>query len=136
MIEIGAFPFLYKKGKLQIMLITITSGNSWILPKGKPEDDMSKSQVAELESYEEAGIRGNIIDNKLKEEFKRDDGGTLIIYPLHIETILDEWPEQHFRERKLLSIKDALDIVTKAEHLAAIKYFSEVDFIKKLKHKS
>ncbi|WP_198263486.1 NUDIX hydrolase [sulfur-oxidizing endosymbiont of Gigantopelta aegis] len=136
MIEIGAFPFLYKKDKLHIILITITSGNAWILPKGKPEDDMSKAQVAKLESFEEAGIRGKIIDKKLREEFKRDDGGTLIIYPLHIEKVLDKWQEQSFRKRKLVSIKEALEMVTKTEYLAAIEYFSDADFIKKFKHKS
>lgn len=133
MTEIGAFPFLFKKEKIYFMIITNTSGNAWILPKGHPEDNLNKCQVAELETYEEAGVKGKIIDSKLKEEFKRDDGGTLLIYPLLIKNTLDKWPEQHFRERRLVNIKEALQLVNKPEHLGAIKHFTSPDIIKKLK---
>ena len=132
MLEIGAFPFLLKKGKIQIIIITSTSGKSWILPKGHPENHLNKSQLAELETYEEAGVKGNIINSKLRKEFKRDDENTLIIYPLLINVILDTWPEKGIRERRLVSIKEALKLVTKKEHLKAIKYFSTPEMIKKL----
>lgn len=132
MLEIGAFPFLLKKGKIQIIIITSTSGKSWILPKGHPENHLNKSQVAELETYEEAGVKGNIINSKLRKEFKRDEDNMLIIYPLLIKDILDTWPEQDIRERRLVSIKKALNLVTKKEHIKAIKYFSTPEMIKKL----
>ena len=131
-LEIGSFPFLIKKGKIQIMLITNTSGKGWILPKGHPEDDMNKPQVAELETYEEAGVKGTIIDTKLRKEFEREEGGTLIIYPLLIKKILDSWPEQGKRERSLVTIKEALSLVTKKEHVEAINHFSTLEKIKKL----
>ena len=132
MFEIGAFPFLLKKGKLQVMIITNTSGKSWILPKGHPENSLNKPQVAELETYEEAGIKGTIVDTKLREEFKHEEGGVIIIYPLRIKKILDTWPEQEKRERRLVYIKEALSLVTKKEHCDAIKHFSEPNMIKKL----
>ncbi|MCK5649088.1 MAG: NUDIX domain-containing protein [Gammaproteobacteria bacterium] len=132
MLEIGAFPFLLKKGKIQIIIITSTSGKSWILPKGHPENHLNKSQVAELETYEEAGVKGTIINSKLRKEFKRDEDNMLIIYPLLIKDILDTWPEQDIRERRLVSIKKALNMVTKKEHIKAIKYFSTPEMIKKL----
>lgn len=132
MLEIGAFPFLLKKGKIQIIIITSTSGKSWILPKGHPENHLNKSQVAELETYEEAGVKGTIINSKLRKEFKRDEDNMLIIYPLLIKDILDTWPEQDIRERRLVSIKKALNLVTKKEHIKAIKYFSTPEMIKKL----
>ncbi len=132
MLEIGAFPFLLKKGKIQIIIITSTSGKSWILPKGHPENHLNKSQVAELETYEEAGVKGTIINSKLRKEFKWDEDNMLIIYPLLIKDILDTWPEQDIRERRLVSIKKALNMVTKKEHIKAIKYFSTPEMIKKL----
>ncbi len=132
MLEIGAFPFTLKKDKLKVMIITSTSGKAWILPKGHPENDLKKPQVAELETYEEAGVRGKVIDSKLSEEFNRDEGGTLVIYPLFIEEILDKWPEGDIRERRLVSIKEALELVTKKEHINAIKYFSSPEMTKKL----
>ena len=132
MYEIGAFPFLQKKEKLRIMLVTSTSGKSWILPKGHPEADLNKSQVSELEAYEEAGIKGETFDSKKRAEFEREDGATLIVYPIFITEILDKWPEQEQRKRRLVSIKEALSLVTKKEHIKAIKYFSSPEMIEKL----
>ncbi len=133
MTEIGAFPFLFKKEKIYFMIITNTSGSAWILPKGHPEDDLNKYEVAELETYEEAGIKGKVVDVKLRGEFKHDDGSTLLIYPLLIKNTLDEWPEQHFRQRRLVNSKEALQLVTKTEHSSAIKHFTSAEMIKKLK---
>lgn len=132
MLEIGAFPFLFKKEKMHIMIITSTSGKSWILPKGHPEDNLNKPQVAELEAYEEAGIKGLIFERKFRQEFKREDGGTLIIYPLLIKKVLESWPEDSIRERRLVTIKDALTLVTKKEHCQAIKHFSSSEMSNKL----
>ncbi len=132
MLEIGAFPFLIKKEALQVMIITNTSGKSWILPKGHPEEDLNKPQVAKLETYEEAGIKGVIFDKKLRKEFKREEGGTLVIYPLIIKDILDNWPEESKRQRRLLPIKEAQALVTKKEHSHALAYFSSDELLKKL----
>ncbi len=130
MFEIGALPFLLKKEKIHIMIITSTSGKSWILPKGKPEDDLNKPQVAQLETYEEAGIKGVIINTKICKEFKREEGGTFIVYPLFIKKILEKWPEQDVRKRRLVTIKEALSVITKKEHIKAIKYFTTPEMIK------
>ena len=107
MLEIGAFPFLIKKGKIHIMLVKTLSGNSWILPKGHPEDNLKRSQVAELESFEEAGVKGKIYSTDFHKEFDRESGGTIIIYPLLIKKTLDGWPEKDYRERRLVTIKEA-----------------------------
>ncbi|MDX2503404.1 MAG: NUDIX hydrolase [Gammaproteobacteria bacterium] len=125
MLEIGAFPFLVKKGKIYIMLITNSSGKLWILPKGQPEKNLNQAQVAELESYEEAGVKGKVINSRLHKEFKRDNSNTLEIYPLLIKKTLTEWPEDSYRKRRLVSIKEALLLVTRKEHVNAIKHFSK-----------
>lgn len=136
MLEIGAFPFLIKKGKMYIMLITNTSGKLWILPKGQPETDLKQAQVAEMEAYEEAGIKGRIVDPKLYKEFKRDNDVTLVVYPMIIKKMLPKWPEDSIRKRRLLTINDALSLVTRKEHLNAIKHFSTPDISKKLMKKT
>jgi len=129
--EIGAFPFLRKKGKMYVMLVTNTSGNLWILPKGHPEDDLKHHKVAELETYEEAGVTG-ILTKSLNRKFKNDNGGILLIYPLSIKNTLDEWKEQSKRKRKLVKVKEALQLVTRKEHLNAIKHFSSGNCLQKL----
>ncbi|MCU7953339.1 MAG: hypothetical protein KZQ64_08125 [gamma proteobacterium symbiont of Bathyaustriella thionipta] len=117
---------------MYIMIITSTSGKSWILPKGHPEDDLNNAQVAELETYEEAGVKGIIFDKKFRKELKRKEDGTIIIYPLLIKKILDKWPEEYKRERRLVTIKDALALVTKKQHIGAIRYFSTTTMSNKL----
>lgn len=132
MLEIGAFPFLIKKQKLLIMLVKTTSGNSWILPKGHPEDHLQQFQVAELECFEEAGVKGKIYTADFHKAFDRERGGTIIIYPLLIKKTLNQWPEMEYRPRQLVSIKKAQSLVTKKEHADAIEYFSNPDFFKKI----
>ena len=66
MFEIGSFPYLIKKGKMYIMLITNKSGKLWILPKGQPEAELKDEQVAELETIEEAGVFVGIPARNLK----------------------------------------------------------------------
>ncbi|MCU7800841.1 MAG: hypothetical protein KZQ70_12015 [gamma proteobacterium symbiont of Lucinoma myriamae] len=114
------------------MIITSTSGKSWILPKGHPEDNLNNAQVAELETYEEAGIKGVIFDRKFRKELKRKEDSTIIIYPLLIKKILDKWPEDSKRKRRLVTIKEALSLVTNKEHIGAIRYFSTTGMTSKL----
>jgi 8-oxo-dGTP pyrophosphatase MutT (NUDIX family) len=130
-LEIGAFPFIIKKGKLMVMIITNCSGNAWILPKGQPELKLRNPQVALLEAFEEAGVIGNLVISKGPKDFKRKCGGILRIYPLAMHKILHKWPEKKFRKRELVSVKEALSIVTRKEHIDAIKYFSKPEHLKK-----
>ena len=130
--EIGAFPFTIKKGKVMVMIITNCSGRSWILPKGQPEADKGDAQVAHLEAFEEAGVLGKRGVSRKHRNFKRKDGGFLSVYPLRIRKVLGTWPEKNVRKRALVSVKEALSRVTRREHVNAIIYFSKPGNIKRL----
>lgn len=114
------------------MIITNSSGNAWILPKGQPELDLRNSQVALLEAFEEAGIIANLVISIRHKDFERKSGDILRVYPLEVCKILSKWPEKNYRKRKLVSVKDALSLVTRIEHVNAIKYFSKPENLKKL----
>lgn len=131
-IEIGAFPFVIKQGKLMLIIITNRSGKAWILPKGQRERDISNAQVAIEESVEEAGVVGKLVGTKCYKDFERKGDRLLRVYPLCISKLLRKWPEQHFRKRKLVSVKEALSLVTRKEHVDAIKYFSKPKILKQL----
>ncbi len=130
--EIGAFPFTIKKGKLMIMIITNCSGRAWILPKGQPESDKGDAHVAHLEAYEEAGVIGKQSLSRRHRNFKRKDGGFLSVYPLKIRKVLGTWPEKNTRKRALVSVKEALSRVNRREHVDAIIYFSKPENMKRL----
>ena len=131
-LEIGAFPYLIKKGKLKIMIVTNCAGNTWILPKGHPETNLQDTQVALLEATEEAGIKGKLLGRNSYKEFKGKGGRVLRIYPLAIGKVLTEWPEEKFRKRQLVSVEQALSLVTRQAHMNAIVYFSKPAWLKKL----
>lgn len=132
MFEIGSFPFLMKKGKIYIMLVTNTSGKLWILPKGHPETNLRNDKVAELETFEEAGVKGKVLNKSFHQNFKRESGGKLLIYPIYIDKILPQWKEDFKRKRCLVKIKDALELVTRKEHVNAIKHFSSTKVAQRL----
>lgn len=131
-IEIGAFPFTIKQGKPMVIIITNRSGEKWILPKGQQEKELSNAQVAIEETIEEAGVVGKLVDEKCYKDFERKRGTLLRVYPLYISKMLREWPEQYLRKRKLVSVKQALSLVTRKEHVEAIKYFSQPKVLKQL----
>lgn len=115
-----------------VIIITNRSGKAWILPKGQRERDTSNAQVAIEEAAEEAGVVGKLVNTKCHKDFERKGGGLLRVYPLCISNLLREWPEQHFRKRKLVSVKQALSLVTRKEHVDAIKYFSKPKILRQL----
>ena len=115
-----------------LIIITNRSGKKWILPKGQQEREISNAQVAIEEAVEEAGVVGNLVDEKCYKDFERKGGTLLRVYPLHISNLLQKWPEQHLRKRKLVSVKQALSLVTRKEHIDAIKYFSKPRMLKQL----
>jgi 8-oxo-dGTP pyrophosphatase MutT (NUDIX family) len=131
-IEIGAFPFVIRRGKPLLMIITNRSGKAWILPKGQPEQGLSYAQVALLEASEEAGVEGKLVAPLRHKDFKRRGGGFLRIYPLAVRKVLRKWPEQSFRKRELVSVKQALERVTHKEHVEAINYFTRPEKLKQL----
>ena len=133
MLEIGSFPFLIKKGKMYIMLITTKSGKSWILPKGQPESHLPHEKVAALECFEEAGLVGKVLAKKsLHKKFKMNKNDKFLVYPFYIYKILDKWEESSIRKRRLVKVKDALKLVTRKEHRKAIKYFTSKEVSHKL----
>jgi 8-oxo-dGTP pyrophosphatase MutT (NUDIX family) len=100
---------------------------TWIFPKGFIEDQLSAQQSAEKEAYEEAGIEGHVLDLLLGEYTYNKWGGTchVKVFPLHVTKIFDEWPEDDLRDRKWMSLKDAIDIIEKSELQMLLKKFEK-----------
>jgi len=44
---------------VEFLLVNTNGGNKWTFPKGAPENNMSHSQAAEKEAWEEAGAHGH-----------------------------------------------------------------------------
>lgn len=111
--QIGTMPYRKRADQLYVMLITNRNGSRWILPKGHPEEDMTRREVALMETFEEAGIMGRIHPNVYRKCTIKRNGLPIRmrVYPLKISKILRNWPEDEFRKRRILTLEAALESV-------------------------
>lgn len=100
----AVIPYLWNNGQAKVMLITTQKKKRWTLPKGIIEPGMSPPRSAAREAYEEAGVLG-AVDKELFDRFEYDKwGGTcdVQVFLMEITEVLDQWPEQNQRSRKLV----------------------------------
>jgi CYTH domain-containing protein/8-oxo-dGTP pyrophosphatase MutT (NUDIX family) len=110
MCQLGILPYTFIDRRLHLLLITSSSGNRWIFPKGRQEPDMTPHEVAVMEAVEEAGVLGTLRQD-LRTRCQMADGRFLQLYALKISKLLKTWPEEHVRRRRLFPFSDALEML-------------------------
>lgn len=109
----GVIPVLDNR----LVLITSRRSDRWIIPKGYIEKGLSPADSAAKEAYEEAGLIG-VVHHQEAGQYRYRKFGRLYsvkVYPLFIETMLDEWDEMHVRNRKLVTPAEAVEMVAQGE---------------------
>jgi len=106
----GVIPFQLVGGELRVLMITSSSGRRWVFPKGIIEDDLSPEESAAEEALEEAGVEGKVLSHSLgRYERKKWDGTVSVeMFPMRVTRIFDRWTEDSFRQRKWLSVGEAM----------------------------
>ena len=110
MCQLGILPYAFIDRKLHLLLITSSSGNRWIFPKGRQEPDMTPHEVAVMEAVEEAGVLGTLRQD-LRTRCQMADGRFLQLYAMKISKLLKSWPEENARRRRLFPFRDALEMI-------------------------
>lgn len=110
MCQLGIVPYTFIDRKLHLLLITSSSGNRWLFPKGRQEPDMTPHEVALMEAVEEAGVLGTLRQD-LRTRCQMADGRHLQLYAMKISKLLKSWPEEHVRRRRLFPFSDALEMI-------------------------
>ena len=121
----GVIPVLDNR----LVLITSRKSERWIIPKGYIEKGLSPADSAAKEAYEEAGLIG-VVHHQAAGNYQYRKFGKLYsvqVYPLFIETMLDEWEEMHVRSRRLVTPAQALEMIAHGELRQIIADF----FVKK-----
>ncbi|MBV5304052.1 MAG: NUDIX hydrolase [Chlorobium sp.] len=121
----GVIPVLDNR----LVLITSRKSERWIIPKGYIEKGLSPADSAAKEAYEEAGLIG-VVHHQEAGNYQYRKFGKLYsvqVYPLFIETMLDEWEEMHVRSRKLVTPAQAVEMIAHGELRQIIADF----FVKK-----
>ena len=104
-----------RNSQLEVLLITSLNSKRWIVPKGWPEAELSASENAAREAFEEAGVMGKISPEPigsyhyLKE--KKDGGGipcSVEVFALEVTKQVDDWPEKDARELAWMPVQHAM----------------------------
>ncbi|XP_011001557.1 PREDICTED: nudix hydrolase 18, mitochondrial-like [Populus euphratica] len=116
---VGCIPYRYKNGssstsevedELEVLVISSQKGKGMLFPKGGWELDETIKQAASRETYEEAGVKGNVEHQLGHWTFQSRTHGTDYdgyLFPLHVKEVLDFWPEKNNRQRKWMSVEEA-----------------------------
>ncbi|CAA6673486.1 unnamed protein product [Spirodela intermedia] len=124
----GCIPYKYRysngnsggkrKRAVEVLMINTPSGPGLLFPKGGWENDETVEDAAEREALEEAGVRGEIKEllghyyfksRTHKDEFCPDGSCNAAMFPLLVKEELSTWPEQGTRQRKWLTVPEALE---------------------------
>jgi CYTH domain-containing protein/8-oxo-dGTP pyrophosphatase MutT (NUDIX family) len=118
--QIAALPYLIRNGRLYLVIVMNSAQSRWIIPKGRPEPDMPRHDVAVMEAMEEAGVIGSCVPG-LHVTCHRKGEKPLHIYPLKVTTVLKKWPEMEWRKREVLPVQKALKMISDPELVASIQ---------------
>lgn len=120
--QFGALCYRIVKDKPQILLVTSRGSKRWIIPKGWPMENVTPAKAALTEAWEEAGVKGKSFDQCLglytyvKDELgKKGAPCAVLVYPVKVKSLKDEFPEATERKRKWVSRKKAASMVDEKE---------------------
>lgn len=118
-LQYAALPFRLEQGDLFVMLVTSRETRRWIIPKGWPEKNLKPYQVAETEAFEEAGLKGSIAKTPIAAfeyvkllDAKQSVNCLVDVFPLKVQDVLEQWPEQTQRQRAWMRPVEAAASVT------------------------
>ena len=120
--RIGIIPFDIRDDAVALLFVTSQTRGRWILPKGKPKDGETHAETCHREGFEEAGVRGIVLE---------DFPSTVMIgrstpqgiqkvpvtyYPYLVVGQEDEWPEKKKRQRHWALIEDAPKVAYRVDY--------------------
>jgi 8-oxo-dGTP pyrophosphatase MutT (NUDIX family) len=114
--QYGVIPFRRTpSGRLEVLLITSRGTGRWVIPKGWPMMAKTPQEAAAIEAFEEAGVRGQIVDQVRLGSYryqKLNLSGlpgelTVGVFLMQVYEQLAEWPEQAERTTAWFSPQEA-----------------------------
>lgn len=122
----GAIPIMIEDEDIKVVLVTTKpkSNNNWIFPKGQVELGMTAYDSAAKEAFEEAGVIGQISPTLFDKYQHKKWGGNMgvKVYILEVTKILDTWDEMHDRNRQVVSLDEAIELVQSEQQQTLIRF--------------
>jgi 8-oxo-dGTP pyrophosphatase MutT (NUDIX family) len=115
-------PYRFVKKRLQIMLVTTSSGNKWIIPKGNIEPSLPPAVSAAKEAREEAGVLGKPHSICVGKYDSRKHGPIpVFLLKVHDRLKKKDWLENHKRKRKWVDADHCAQFISNDDLLTVIK---------------
>lgn len=120
--QFGALCYRVQRKKVQVLLITSRTTKRWIIPKGWPMDGRTPAEIAQIEAWEEAGVKGTS-DGRCLGIFsfrkETEEFGALpcvaMVFAIEVTDLAEEYPESSERKRRWMSRKKAAKRVDEPE---------------------
>jgi len=127
-VQSGVIPYRIRRGRVEVALVTASSGPHWTVPKGHVEPDMTPEDSAAKEAYEESGLIGRVYRTRVGSYVYEKRGAlrTVDLYPLAVRRQLKRWPEMNLRKRRWMTIEQAASHVRSAELRCCIQKFERM----------
>jgi 8-oxo-dGTP pyrophosphatase MutT (NUDIX family) len=133
--QYGALCWRNGKSGTEVLLISSRETGRWVIPKGWPMKGRAGHEAAEIEAWEEAGVKGQVSQTTLgqfsyNKVFNRDSEAenaqpcVVDVFMLEVTNIAPEFPEQRQRRRKWFAPEKAARKVAEAELKALLSAFT------------
>lgn len=121
----GVIPYRVRRGRVEVALVTASSGPHWTVPKGHVEPDLSPADSAAKEAFEEAGLLGEVGTRCIGRYVYQKRGMSRVVelFPLLVERELKRWPEMDERRRRWMTVDEAASHVRSAELRCCLQAF-------------
>ncbi|HEX4506547.1 MAG TPA: NUDIX hydrolase [Alphaproteobacteria bacterium] len=124
--QYGVIPVRKRKHGKQVLLLTSRETGRWIVPKGWPMRHRSPAEAAAREAYEEAGLKGTVMEPAIGRYIYRKIGKhgaarriSVEVFLMRVSRQLRDWPEKHERNFQWLAPAKAASFV-KERRLATL----------------
>lgn len=111
--QAAAIAFRGRGRDIQVCLIRRLIFTQWGIPKGLIEPGETPEEAALKEAWEEAGIRGRLIDAALG-TYEYEKWGTTLTVMVYLMEVLEEedtWEESSVRARRWVSLDEAASLL-------------------------
>lgn len=116
----------------EVLLIKSLERGRWIIPKGWPMGDKTLGEAAEIEAWEEAGVKGKLNPDSIGifSYLKRQRAGLrrpcrAHVFEIAVDVMVDDFPESGLRKRVWVSVTEATAKVSEPELKAILQAFAE-----------
>ena len=97
----------------RVCLVTSSSGNRWVIPKGHFEPGKTAAEIALQEAWEEAGLAGSLRGDPVGTYLYQKFGNLyhVTVFVMDVTEAADQWPEAALRRRNWVRPDTAVERV-------------------------